>query len=98
LSNASNEGTVNAVRFALDGLDTRASIDRELQTLNATSIDPYVAIRSLYTQTKQSQVQGGSVDLNTLPEFPDEPPSDTSAPVEPPTTDPPQAPALEPTP
>lgn len=72
---------LNTAQAALDGLDSRSAIDQELQTLNATSFDPYVTIRSLYMQTKQSQVQGGQVNLESLPDFPDPPPADEPAPA-----------------
>ncbi len=53
------------------GLDLRANVDDDLQRLKAMSTDDYATLRSFYLQNRQSQVKGGVVDVNALPEFDD---------------------------
>lgn len=64
---------VSNTTLALEGLDTRASIDRDLASLKRTAVDPYATIRSIYTQLRESEVRGGAMDVMNLPEFPSEP-------------------------
>jgi phospholipid-binding lipoprotein MlaA len=77
----------------LGALDTRADVDAQLTDLNETSIDPYAALRSIYLQSKESQVRGGAVDMESLPDFPEETPASppTGAPA--PQTRAPEAPS-----
>ena len=53
------------------GLNERAVADSDLKALNALSTDQYAALRSFYLQNRQSQVTGGKLDLNALPDFDD---------------------------
>ena len=53
------------------GLNARDVADSDLQALNAMSTDQYAALRSFYLQNRQSQVTGGKLDLNALPDFDD---------------------------
>ena len=53
------------------GLDLRANVDDDLQRLKAMSTDDYATLRSFYLQNRQSQVTGGVIDVNALPEFDD---------------------------
>jgi phospholipid-binding lipoprotein MlaA len=79
------------------GLETRAKADSDLKSLQAMSTDEYAAMRSFYLQNRQSQVTGGEIDLNSLPDF-DDPDADFAPPpAAPPTADtpPPAEPAPE---
>ena len=60
-------------RTVVGGVDLRANVDDELNSLETTATDPYATIRSAYLQNKQSQIKGGDTSLDTLPDFPDEP-------------------------
>lgn len=53
------------------GLNSRAEADSDLKALAAQSTDEYAALRSFYLQNRQSQVTGGKLDLNALPDFDD---------------------------
>lgn len=78
-SGGGNVGAADSARFTLNGLDTRVAIDRELRTLNAMGFDPYIAIRSFYVQTRQSQIDGGRLNLEAMPDFPEEEPGADAA-------------------
>ncbi len=56
------------------GLQTRADAGPELDTIRQTSTDPYATIRSYYLQSRQAEISGKPVDIQTLPDF-DAPPS-----------------------
>ncbi|MGE3142183.1 MAG: VacJ family lipoprotein [Hyphomonadaceae bacterium] len=71
---------VDLTLTVVDGLDTRAELDPVIKNVNETSIDPYVTIRSVYTQAREAEVNGGAVRLEDLPDFPD---FGTPAPAEP---------------
>ena len=53
------------------GLDARARADGDLKALNAMATDDYAALRSFYLQNRESEVNGGKLDLNALPDFDD---------------------------
>ena len=53
------------------GLNSRAVADSDLKALRAQSTDEYAALRSFYLQNRQSEVTGGKLDLNALPDFDD---------------------------
>jgi phospholipid-binding lipoprotein MlaA len=55
------------------GLYARGAADKDLKTLYDTATDPYAYLRSVYLQNRQSEVQGGQVNLNKLPDFDEEP-------------------------
>ena len=72
---------ISAGATILGALDTRAEVDTQLTDLYETAIDPYAALRSIYLQSKASQVRGDAVDLNEMPDFPEEaPPPDAPTP------------------
>jgi len=56
-------------RFVGRGLDERASSDKNIKTIMASSTDPYASIRSYYLQNREGQIAGGKVDINALPSF-----------------------------
>ncbi len=64
---------LGAGKTVIGGLDTRANADEQLKQINATATDPYASIRSLYLQNRQAQITGGQVNVNSLPDFGDEP-------------------------
>jgi phospholipid-binding lipoprotein MlaA len=49
--------TLNAARYGLGALDTRAAYLSDLERVKAGALDPYATIRSLYRQNTQSQVE-----------------------------------------
>ncbi len=53
------------------GLDARARADGDLKALDAMATDGYAALRSFYLQNRESEVNGGKLDLNALPDFDD---------------------------
>ncbi|MBV9512133.1 MAG: VacJ family lipoprotein, partial [Caulobacteraceae bacterium] len=59
---------------AVDGIDTRASLDSSIEDLNRTATDPYVAIRSIYTQNRQSMITDTATAVDQLPSFDAPPP------------------------
>ena len=65
-------GTATTVTTVLQGLDTRAEIERDLADMKRSAVDPYATIRSVYTQLRASEVRGGALDVKDLPDFPDE--------------------------
>ena len=58
-------------RTVVGGLDLRANVDDQLQQLDKLSTDSYVTLRSFYLQNQQSQIQGGKIDVQNLPDFDD---------------------------
>lgn len=58
----------------VDGIDTRATLDPMLEDLNRSSTDPYVTIRSIYMQNRQSMVTDTATAVDQLPSF-DAPPA-----------------------
>ena len=82
--------TASTTTTILTGLDARARIERDLVDLKRSAVDPYATIRSVYLQLRASEVRGGALDVQDLPDFPDEPapaadppPSDTAQPPTP---------------
>jgi phospholipid-binding lipoprotein MlaA len=51
------------------GLQTRIDAGPELDTVRQTSTDPYATIRSYYLQSRQAEISGKPVDIETLPDF-----------------------------
>ncbi|MDB5451297.1 MAG: VacJ family lipoprotein [Phenylobacterium sp.] len=60
---------VGATVTLTQGLQRRADADQELRTVQETSTDPYATIRSYYLQSREAQVSGRTVDIETLPDF-----------------------------
>ncbi|CAN5273771.1 hypothetical protein BH09PSE2_BH09PSE2_21830 [soil metagenome] len=53
------------------GLDARARADGDLKALDGMATDGYAALRSFYLQNRESEINGGRLDLNALPDFDD---------------------------
>lgn len=53
------------------GVDLRGQVDDDLKRLKGMSTDEYATLRSFYLQNRQSQITGGVVDVNALPDFDD---------------------------
>jgi len=73
---------VNAINFrgasgafageiVLGGLDERARSEDEIQTLDRMAMDRYATLRSVYLQSRQSEVRDEVIELAAMPEFPD---------------------------
>jgi phospholipid-binding lipoprotein MlaA len=99
--NYPHKTVVSIGRAVVSGLDLRAEADSSLKSLLADATDPYATIRSAYLQNLQSQVDGGALPAQALPDFDDAttpaaPPSSASPPPAPPPSS--DAPAPDPTP
>jgi len=69
---------MNTSRIVVGGLDTRVEVDGTLQQIDSMATDSYATLRSLYLQNRQSELGGGVIDLNALPDF-----DDPGAPLDP---------------
>ena len=65
--------TLEKVQSVASVVDTRASLDSDLQDIAVTATDPYASIRSIYLQTLQSQVGGDVISLENSPDLPGAP-------------------------
>jgi phospholipid-binding lipoprotein MlaA len=65
---------IGAAVTVTHGLQRRIDAGPELDTVRQTSTDPYATIRSYYLQSRQAEVSGKPVDIETLPDF-DTPPA-----------------------
>ncbi len=54
--------TGGLARTVVGGVDTRARLGDELENLEATSLDFYATVRSLYTQNRNSLIRDGNID------------------------------------
>lgn len=63
------EHTFRTGRVILGAIDTRATFDKDLEELDRSATDPYVTLRSVYLQNRQSFINGGQVDVQSLPSF-----------------------------
>jgi phospholipid-binding lipoprotein MlaA len=85
--NYDNRATASDTRLVVSGLDTYLASEVQLQALLGDAVDPYATLRSVYLQSKQGEIDGGSVPLN-LPDFdapltpPDSTGADSGAPAE----------------
>lgn len=73
--------SVAAATTIATGLQTRIDVDQDLRALYASATDPYASFRSFYLQNRESLINGGRIDLDTLPDFgpdPSAPPSATT--------------------
>lgn len=55
------------------GLQTRADVDADLKSLDAMAVDPYATLRAFAQQRRASDVRGGIVEVESLPDFDDGP-------------------------
>ena len=60
---------VYAGRTVGNGLDQRAAADKQIKAITANSLDVYASIRSFYLQNRESDITGGKLDIETLPDF-----------------------------
>ena len=72
------DGDLNTSRIALGAIDTRVTFDKDLQELDRSATDPYVTLRSVYLQNRQTFIRGGRVDVQSLPSFGPETPGTSS--------------------
>lgn len=72
-------GAIAAGDAVTSGLEKRGSADPDIKALYAASLDPYAALRSYYLQARESQVRGGVVSVEALPDFDDAPKTVASA-------------------
>jgi len=61
--------TVPVTRFVLNGVDVRARNLETLDEIERTSIDYYAAIRSLYRQSRNDEINNGETDIDDLPDI-----------------------------
>lgn len=70
-----------ATRVVLGALSTREELIEPIDEMRATSIDPYVTVRSLYATTRAGMISKGHGDVQDLPTFdevPTAPPADVA--------------------
>jgi phospholipid-binding lipoprotein MlaA len=78
-----NHFAVDGTKTVVDGLDTRARADGDLQALTDTAADPYATLRSAYLQSRQAEIEGElGGKLRDLPAF-DDPAEDKAPPAQP---------------
>jgi phospholipid-binding lipoprotein MlaA len=68
------QAEVAATTTAAKGLDARNAADGQLKALDASAVDPYATLRAYAEQTREAEVNGGVVEIETLPNFDVEPP------------------------
>lgn len=85
-ANFDGDGYFHGARFALGVVSARADAIEVIDQLRATSIDPYVTIRTSYTLLRESSIHNGETKLEDLPDFQDEPapPATDATPPSPP--------------
>ena len=72
--------------FFVGGLDERAAAEPDLQAIESMGTDSYATLRSFYLQNRQSEITGGVVKIEDLPDFGDTPqaaPTDPAAEAQP---------------
>jgi phospholipid-binding lipoprotein MlaA len=65
----SGDTAVGVASVVSDGLYARAAADQNLKALSASATDLYASFRSYYLQNRAAEVNGGRIDLKTLPDF-----------------------------
>jgi phospholipid-binding lipoprotein MlaA len=68
-------GKYSAILEGVEGLDRRAEVDAELETIRRTSVDPYASLRSSFLQDRAGEIAGlkaknGQAPLNPSLEDP----------------------------
>lgn len=76
-------GIARGTRGALTGISTREQLLDSIEDIRATSMDPYVSIRSSYGLLRESAIQNGRSDVQDLPEFDESFAPTEQAPAEP---------------
>ena len=84
------DDAVRITRGVLSVVSAREAGIEALDSLYATSIDPYVSIRSTYTILRESAVQNGQTNVQDLPEFEEIPSQPATEPSPAPSSTPPQ--------
>jgi phospholipid-binding lipoprotein MlaA len=64
---------VAAATTTTSGLDARGAADAQLKALNSSAVDPYATLRAYAQQDREAQVRGGVVEIETLPDFDEDP-------------------------
>jgi len=60
----------NAIgRYAIDGIDARASALTVLDEIERSSVDFYATVRSLYQQNRASEIANGVTNIDDLPDL-----------------------------
>jgi phospholipid-binding lipoprotein MlaA len=72
------DDAVRATRGVLGAVSAREGAIEAIDSLRATSIDPYIAVRSSYATLRESAIRNGQTDVQDLPDF-DETPSEPQA-------------------
>jgi len=67
-----HKAVIGITTSIVDGLGKRVESDQDLETIRATSTDPYASLRSFYLQNRQAEITGKAVTIENLPDF-DEP-------------------------
>lgn len=68
--------TINILRPVVGGIDTRARVDEQFQSLMSEATDPYATLRSVYMQNEESQIHAGQpTSEQPLPDFGDPTPA-----------------------
>ncbi len=65
---------IPVLRSTVSLIDSRARLLTALDEIERTSIDHYVAIRSVYRQSRESEITNGEADVDDLPDFPSDEP------------------------
>jgi phospholipid-binding lipoprotein MlaA len=63
--------TIRATRTIVAGISAREEVLDTVDDIRATSVDPYVTIRSSYGLLRQSAIQNGPANVQDLPDFED---------------------------
>lgn len=63
------DSELNIGRIAFAAVDARLTFDQDLQALDQTATDPYITLRSVYLQNRETFINGGAVDVDALPSF-----------------------------
>ena len=84
--------------FFISGLDQRAAADPDLQAIDSMGTDSYATLRSFYLQNRQSEITGGVVKIEDLPDFGDTPQAAPADPADPAAAPPAAAAPQSPTP
>ena len=63
--------TIRATRTVVAGISAREEVLDTVDDIRATSVDPYVTIRSSYGLLRQSAIQNGPANVQDLPDFDD---------------------------
>jgi phospholipid-binding lipoprotein MlaA len=60
---------VELAQNVASAVDARASLEGDLQTVDATATDPYAFVRSVYRQHIEAQIAGDEISLDPIPDL-----------------------------